>query len=83
MRQIKCNKCGHIGPEEDFPKGRDFFQKEYIAGCPKCDNRQSPGGASMRMFGDAHPFEFVRPPLPENLAAIPVIKVMRDAGEAS
>lgn len=55
--KIKCNKCGHVGDESEFPKGRDFFQNSYIAGCPKCDNRQSPGDASMRMFGGKRPFE--------------------------
>jgi hypothetical protein len=54
---IKCNKCGHVGPESEFPKGRDLFQNTYIASCPKCDNRQSPGNASMRMFGGQRPFE--------------------------
>lgn len=54
---IKCNKCGHVGPESEFQKGRDLFQNKYIAGCPKCDNRQSPGDASMRMFGGSRPFE--------------------------
>ena len=55
--KIKCNKCGHVGEEAEFPKGHDFFQNSYIAGCPKCDNRQSPGDASMRMFGGQRPFE--------------------------
>lgn len=64
---IKCNKCGHIGPESEFPKGRDFFQNSYIAGCPKCDNRQSPGGASMRMFDAKRPFE--------RAAELPPVKV--------
>ena len=59
MDQIKCNKCGHIGPAAEFRHGSDFFQKEYVAGCPKCDNRQSPGDASMRMFGGKRPFERV------------------------
>jgi hypothetical protein len=54
---IKCNKCSYIGDESEFPKGRDFFQNPYIAGCPKCDNHQSPGNASMRMFGGERPFE--------------------------
>jgi len=57
--KIKCNKCGHVGEESEFPKGRDFFQNAYIAGCAKCDNRQSPGDASMRMFGGKRPFERV------------------------
>jgi len=55
--KIKCNKCGHVGEEVEFPKGYDFFQKPYISGCPKCDNRQNPGDASMRMFGGRRPFE--------------------------
>ncbi|MHC4121925.1 MAG: hypothetical protein ACYSWO_31040 [Planctomycetota bacterium] len=55
-----------IGPESEFPKGRDFFQNAYIAECPKCDNRQNPGDASMRMFGGERPFSFVdRSPEPE------------------
>lgn len=33
-RQVKCNRCGHIGPESEFPKGRDFFQNAYIRACP-------------------------------------------------
>ena len=62
---IKCNKCGYIGAESEFPKGRDFFQNQYIAKCPKCDNRQNPGDASMRMFGGARPFSRVEdaPPI--------------------
>ena len=59
-RQIKCSKCGHVGPEDDFPKGRDFLQEFFIAACPKCDNSQSPGDASMRMFGGERPFIHVR-----------------------
>jgi hypothetical protein len=62
---VKCNKCGFIGPEGDFPKGRDFFQNNYVASCPKCDNRQSPGDASMRMFGGERPFSFIRDTEPE------------------
>lgn len=58
-RRVKCSKCEHIGPEDEFPKGHDFFQHKYIAECPKCDNRQSPGDASMRMFGGERPFVFV------------------------
>lgn len=63
--QVQCSKCGHVGPEAEFPKGRDFFQNAYIAACPKCDNRQNPGDASMRMFGGERPFMFVRGPEPE------------------
>ena len=58
-RQVKCNKCGHVGPEDEFPHERDFFQNRFIASCPKCDNRQSIGDASMRMFGGERPFIFV------------------------
>ena len=58
-RQVKCNKCGHIAPESEFSKGHDFFQNTYIRGCPQCDNRQSPGDASMRMFDGDRPFVFV------------------------
>ena len=57
--KIKCNKCGYIGDISEFPKGNDFLQQTYIAACPKCDNRQSPGGASMRMFDNKRPFERV------------------------
>ncbi len=61
MRQVKCNRCGYIGDESEFPKGRDFLQNKYVAQCasPECDNRQSPGNASMRAFGGDRPFEFV------------------------
>lgn len=41
--EIKCNKCGYVGDEQEFPKGRDFLQKEYIKSCPKCDNYQDYG----------------------------------------
>jgi len=58
--QVKCNGCGYVGDESEFPKGRDFFQMPYIAACPKCSNRQSPGGASMRMFDDKRPFVYIR-----------------------
>ena len=65
MKQVKCNKCGYIGNVSEFPRGRDFLQNSYIASCPRCDNRQSPGGASMRMFpGQEHPFVFVNRALP-------------------
>lgn len=61
MKQVKCNKCGHVAAYENFPKGRDFFQNQYISSCPaeSCNNRQSPGDASMRMFGGERPFVFV------------------------
>ena len=60
-RKIKCNKCGYIGDQSEFPKGLDFVQKEYIKSCSKCDNKQSPGDASMRMFysDNERPFIFV------------------------
>lgn len=77
--EVKCNKCGHIGDEITFPKGNDFFQKEFVAGCPKCDNRQNPGDASMRMFGGAKPFEYVRPGPVDH----PLIKTLHAAEEAS
>jgi NAD-dependent SIR2 family protein deacetylase len=79
MKRVKCNKCGHVGDESEFPKGNDFFQNAYIAQCPKCDNRQSPGDASMRMFGGARPFEYVRESAPQGVAGT----VMHRAGEAS
>lgn len=62
-RQVKCNKCGYVAPENEFPKRQDFFQDAYIAGCPRCDNRQSPGDASMRMFGGERPFVFLDRPI--------------------
>jgi predicted nucleic-acid-binding Zn-ribbon protein len=69
---VKCNKCGHTAPEDNFPKGRDFFQNLYIADCPKCDNHQSPGDASMRMFGGLRPFQYVReaPPVGNVVATV-------------
>ena len=76
---IKCNKCGHIGDASEFPKGRDFFSKEYVAGCPKCDNRQNPGDASMRMFGGSRPFETVRP----DASRTALEKVLHDADNAA
>lgn len=79
-RKVKCNKCGHIGEEAEFPKGRDFFQNAYIAKCPKCDNRQSPGDASMRMFGGERPFEFVRA---DEKSGTAIGQVFHDAEEAS
>jgi len=56
---IKCNQCGYVGPVSEFPMGHDFFQNKYIKACPKCDNHQSPGDASMRMFGGIRPFESI------------------------
>ena len=63
--RVKCNKCGYVGQSSEFPKGNDFFQNTYISKCPKCDNGQSPGDASMRMFGGERPFIFLRGPEPE------------------
>lgn len=79
-RQVKCMKCGHVGVESSFPKGRDFCQVPYIAGCPKCGNHQSPGDASMRMFGGPRPFEYVRQ---SPATGDPVATVFHNAGEAS
>lgn len=77
---VKCAKCGHTAEEDTFPHGRDFFQNMYVAGCPKCDNRQSPGDASMRMFGRERPFSFVRE---SPTKGDPVAIVMHNAAEAS
>lgn len=59
--KVKCNKCGYVGEESEFPKGRDFFQRPYIHSCPKnCGNSQSPGNASMSMFpNNQSPFVFI------------------------
>lgn len=57
---VTCNKCGYSGDISEFPEGRDFFQHPYVAGCPKCDNADTPGGASMRMFNGPKPFTIVR-----------------------
>lgn len=80
-RQVRCSKCGHVAPEDEFPKGRDFFQNAYVASCPNpsCDNRQSPGDASMRMFGGKRPFEYVGTTAPSD----PVGRVLRQSEEAS
>jgi hypothetical protein len=81
-RQVKCNKCGYVGNESEFPKGYDFLQQPYIKRCPKpdCDNWQSPGGASMRMMpGREHPFSYVRP----QAADTPFDQTMHNASEAS
>jgi len=83
MQQIKCNKCGYVGNEDEFPTGRDFFQKVFIKHCPVegCTNRQSPGDASLRMMpGQVHPFEYVRP---EALSDDPFVQVLHNAAEAS
>lgn len=77
---VKCSKCGYVGPESEFPKGNDFFQNSFIAACPQCDNRQSPGEASMRGLGGERPFVFVRDAPP---AADIVGVVMHNSGEAS
>lgn len=66
MKQVKCNKCGYIAPESEFPKGNDFFQNSYVKSCPKCDNNQNPGDATMRAFDNKRPFVYIResePPL--------------------
>lgn len=84
--KVKCNKCGHVGDESEFPKGRDFLQQQFIAGCPQCQNRQSPGDASMRMFGGDRPFSFVRGEEPEVIGTKPsdaIPNVMHKASEAS
>lgn len=77
--KVRCNKCNYIGQIGEFPKGHDFFQNTYVAGCPKCDNTQSPGDASMRMFGGERPFSLVRDPEPNDVLG----KVMHRAEEAS
>lgn len=55
---VTCGKCGYSDDISEFPKGCDFFQ--HVAACPKCDNRDTPGGASMRMFNGPKPFTIVR-----------------------
>lgn len=80
QRTVKCNGCGHTGPESTFIIGRDFFQNPYISGCPKCNNQQSPGDASMRMFGGERPFVYVRA---ESSSDDATSRVMHNAGEAS
>lgn len=78
--KIKCNKCGYVGEEKEFPVGLDFFQNRYISGCPKeCGNNQSPGDASMRMFGGKRPFEYLRNNAPQGI----VDQVLHKANEAS
>lgn len=78
--RVRCNKCSHVGDDSEFPKGRDFFQNVFIAACPKCDNRQNPGDASMRMRGGARPFSFVdETPEPADVVG----KVMHRARGAS
>lgn len=61
-RLVRCNECGFVGEEGCFPHGHDFFQHSYVRACPAdgCDNRQSPGDASMRMMpGQESPFSYV------------------------
>lgn len=66
--KIRCNRCGFVGDESDFPKGRDFFQSAYVCACPlKCGNRQGPGGAAMRGFGGDRPFSYVREDEPSSI----------------
>lgn len=78
--KIKCNKCNYIGDASEFPKGRDFFQNEYVRACPRCDNTQNPSDASMRMFGSKRPFEIMRDvPVSDN----PVEIVKHRSEEAS
>ena len=77
---VKCNKCEHIADESKFPKGRDFFQNCYIASCPECNNRQSPGDASMRGLGGKRPFEYVRE---ANTSDDPSMRALHRASEAS
>jgi len=78
--KVKCNKCNYIDDEKEFKKGRDFFQNEYIMGCPKCSNSQNPGDASMRMFGGERPFIYIRE---KEQTSLPLGKVLHDSGEAS
>jgi hypothetical protein len=77
--KVRCNKCSYVADEDEFPKGHDFFQNQYVASCPKCDNWQSPGDASMRGFGGKRPFEYVRGDSPED----PVGRVLHRSEEAS
>ena len=79
--KIKCNGCGFVGEESEFKKSRDFFQNTFISGCPKCDNRQSPGDASMRMFSrNKIPFEYIRE---EEKSGTPLGETLHKAAEAS
>ena len=58
---VTCGKCGFSADSAVFQHGLDFFQKPFIAACPKCDNRNSPGQASMNMFaGTPRPFKMER-----------------------
>jgi hypothetical protein len=76
---VKCNGCGYVGDESTFEVGRDLFQNKFVAGCPKCKNRQSPGDASMRMFGGQRPFEYVR----EKISGNPLAVTLHNASEAA
>jgi len=77
---IKCNKCGYVGDESEFPTGRDFVQYTFwVAGCPKCDNRQSLGDAYAIPFGENRPFEYVLTEGPED----PIGQTLHRAKEAS
>ena len=78
---VKCNKCEYEGNESEFPKGRDFTQKEYISSCPKCDNRQNPGDASMRMFysDKERPFIYVN----SNEIEDALLETLRRSNQAS
>jgi len=78
--KVQCSKCLYIGDESEFPKGYDFFQKPYISSCPrKCGNHQSPGDASMRMFGGERPFVYIR----EKESGEALEKTLHRAKEAS
>ena len=77
--KVKCNGCGHVGEKSEFKTGNDMFQNSFISGCPKCCTTQSPGDASMRMFGGERPFEFVRDSEPTNTVGDTLLR----AGEAS
>jgi len=80
--KVKCNKCGYIGDESEFPKGRDFFQFTFISGCPKkCGNYQNPGDASLRMMPSGErPFEYIRS---ESKDKTSLGKVLHQSDEAS
>ena len=81
MSKVRCNGCGYVGDESEFPKGRDFFQHLYVAACPKsCGNSQNPGDASMRMIGGERPFSYVNDDVEP---ADPLGKVLHRAGSAS
>lgn len=79
-KRVRCNKCGFVGADAEFRHGNDFFQNRYVSGCPKCDNRQSPGDAAMRAFGGERPFSFVDD---DAEPSDPLEKVLRRSGAAS